>query len=134
MANTPCKPFNSNTKIWIPNRNSFFYPDAAVACGEIDTDKKYGILNNPTVIFEVLSASTEIFDKGQKFAFYRTLPSLKEYILISQEAYYIETFYLKTNQTWEYQAFAAIDTPLQIKSLGIEIPMKDIYRYVEISN
>ncbi|MFY7788188.1 MAG: Uma2 family endonuclease [Thermoflexibacteraceae bacterium] len=133
LANTPCKPFNSNTKVWIPQRQSFFYPDAAVACGDIDTNKKYGILNNPTVIFEVLSESTEVFDKGQKFAFYRTLPSLKEYILIAQDAYYIETFYLKTNQTWEYEAFAGADTLLKIKALHIEIPMKDIYRYVEIA-
>jgi Uma2 family endonuclease len=132
LANTPCKPFNSNTKIWIPTRNSFFYPDAAVACGEIDTNKKSGILNNPTVIFEVLSESTEIFDKGQKFAFYRTLPSLQEYVLISQDAYYIETYYLQANQNWEYQVFTGIDNTLKIKSLQIEIPMKDVYRYVEI--
>ncbi len=132
LVNTPCKPFTSNTKIWIPLRQSFFYPDAAVACGEIDTDKKNGVLNNPVVIFEVLSPSTEVFDKGQKFAFYRTLPSFKEYVVIAQDAYYIETFYLQANGNWEYQAFVGLDSNLKIKALNIEIPMKDVYRYVQI--
>jgi Uma2 family endonuclease len=132
LENKPCKPFNSNTKIWIPERNSFFYPDAAVACGEINTQKSNGILHNPTLIVEVLSESTEIFDKGRKFAFYRTLPSFKEYILISQDDYFIETYFLKDNNIWEFEVFVGKDNHLTIKSLDIKVALVDIYRYVNI--
>lgn len=132
LVGKPCKPFNSNTKIWIPERNSFFYPNAAVACGEISTQKSNGILHNPTLLIEVLSDSTASFDKGQKFSFYRTLPSLKEYILISQDAYFIETFFKKTDKIWEYEVFEGLDTILQIKSLEITIAFEDIYRYVRL--
>ncbi len=130
LQHKPCKPFNSNTKIWIPERNSFFYPDAAVACDEISTQKTNGILHNPTLLIEVLSDSTASFDKGQKFSFYRTLPSLKEYILISQDAYFIETFFKKTDTIWEYEVFEGLDNILKIKSLDITIAFEDIYRYV----
>jgi Uma2 family endonuclease len=134
LKNKPCKPFNSNTKIWIPAKNSFFYPDAAVACGEISTQKSNGILHNPTLLVEVLSDSTSIFDKGQKFIFYRTLPSLKEYILISQDSYFIET-YFRANENediWEYQVFEGLDKALLIKSLQLTIAFEDIYRYVSL--
>jgi Uma2 family endonuclease len=134
LKNKPCKPFNSNTKIWIPEKNSFFYPDAAVACGEISTQKSNGILHNPTLLVEVLSDSTSIFDKGQKFIFYRTLPSLKEYILIAQDSYFIET-YFKRNEienVWEYEVFEGLDKTLKIKSLEIAITFEDIYRYVSL--
>ncbi len=132
LQGKPCKPFNNNVKIWIPEHNSFFYPDAAVACGEIDINKKNGILNNPTVIFEILSSSTEAFDRGRKFDFYRTLPSLKEYILIRQDAYHVESFLIIDKNRWDTILFEGIDNELTIRSLDLKIAMKDLYRYVEI--
>jgi Uma2 family endonuclease len=132
LEKTTCRPFTSNTKIWIPQRNSFFYPDAAIACGEFDIDKKNGILHNPTVIFEILSDSTEIFDRGRKFDFYRTLPSLQEYVLMSQAAYRVECFLIMDKNSWHTTLFEGIDNEVLIRSLDLKIQMKELYRYVEL--
>jgi Uma2 family endonuclease len=132
LEKTPCRPFTSNTKIWIPQRNSFFYPDAAIACGEFDIDKKNGILHNPTVVFEILSDSTEIFDRGRKFDFYRTLPSLKEYVLISQATYRVECFLIMDKNSWHTTLFEGFYDEVLIRSLNLKIPMKELYRYVEL--
>ncbi len=133
LQKTPCRPFTTNTKIWIPQRNSFFYPDAAIACGDLDIDKKNGILHNPTVIFEILSDSTEAFDRGQKFDFYRTLPSLKEYILLRQDAYSVASFLIIDKNSWHTTLFEGIDKEVVIRSLDLKIQMKDLYRYVELA-
>ncbi len=132
LEKTPCRPFTSNTKVWIPQRNSFFYPDAAIACGDLDIDKKNGILHNPTVIFEILSDSTEAFDRGRKFDFYRTLPSLKEYVLISQAAYRVECFLIMDKNSWYTTLFEGIDNEVIIKSLDLKIQLKELYRYVDL--
>ena len=78
-----CRPFGSDLRVHIPKNTLYTYPDISIICGEIETtDDKFDTATNPSVIIEILSASTKNYDKGQKFSLYREIECLKEYILI----------------------------------------------------
>lgn len=85
LENRPCQLIGSTVRVRIPNSIRYAYPDLIVACGVLEfEDKKRDTLLNPTVLIEILSPSTEGFDRGEKFALYRTIPSFQEYVLVSR--------------------------------------------------
>lgn len=122
----PCESFSSENKLYIPSEDRAFYPDAMVIC---ENDKENGrahYLTNPTVIIEVLSDSTEIYDRTDKFRYYRKIPTLREYILISQKTADVEV-YKKVSDLWHTRFITGLEEKLYIKILDIEISLKDIY-------
>ena len=114
-----------------PNpRDSYFYPDVVVVCGEPQfEDEAFDTLLNPIVIVEVLSPSTEAYDRGEKFRRYQQLASLKEYVLVSQDKVWVEHHRLHGAQ-WILSHYRTLEEVLPLPSIGCEVPLRDIYTRV----
>jgi Uma2 family endonuclease len=132
LRGSPCGPFGSDSRIKVSSR-AYVYPDVSVVCGKQQTAGEYSdILIQPLAIFEVLSPSTEKYDRGLKFQLYRTIDSLKEYILVNQEQVRIERFTRQPDGTWSLHDYLRPDDELKIDSIGVAIPLRRIYDQVEI--
>lgn len=128
----PCRTYNSDLKIAISERK-FLYPDASVVCGKVETfpNMPQGI-KNPLLLVEVLSDSTENYDRGSKFQAYQQLDSLQEYLLISQDKVLVEVFFKPKNTAfWYYQAYKNLNEIIELKSIDAEISLADIYYGLE---
>lgn len=128
LSGKTCKPFNSDQRIHIPANSLFTYPDISVVCGEIITldDDEFNILN-PTVLIEVLSASTRNYDKGDKFKLYRDIDTLKEYIVVDSESVSVEAFRLNEKGHWELEEYKLLISSLHIPVIEQSIPLAAIY-------
>lgn len=123
--------FPSDVKVHISETNRTFYPDTSIVCGEYKkSEKDQHAITNPVLILEVLSESTAAFDRGEKFTHYRQIPSLREYILISQNVAVVDTYYRTDNGTWEIQTITGLSEIVHLKSVDSKIAMEDIYRLV----
>lgn len=127
-----CQVFPSDLKVRISNPTSFFYPDVSVVCGKAELDGvERDVVLNPIVIFEVLSDRTAGYDRGPKFAAYRSIESLQEYVLVSQETYLVERF-RREGDHWIFTPIQGREGSLKLDSLDVEIPLSEIYYQVEI--
>lgn len=123
----PCDVFQSDMRVQVSER-TYFYPDVVVVCGAAQfKDKKEDTLLNPTVIFEVLSLSTKDFDRGEKFQQYRTLPSLRDYVLISQTKMLVEHYSRQEDKSWVLRDFSAPEDVLVLASIDCTLRLQDIY-------
>jgi len=123
-----CKVRNSDAKVGITEDGPFVYPDVSVSCDERDrTAQKFSLY--PCVIVEVLSSSTEAYDRGGKFALYRRIESLREYILVSSESKTVEMFRKAENGEWSFAAYGVGDEVV-VESVGISIAVEAIYEDV----
>lgn len=128
-----CQPYGSDMRIHIPENSLFTYPDISIICGDIllsDEDKDTAI--QPTVLIEILSPSTKDYDRGGKFKLYRDIPTLKEFILIDSETIDVEVFRINTNAHWELEEYKTLAETLRISSVGIVIPLSEIYEGTKI--
>jgi Uma2 family endonuclease len=108
----------------------YTYPDIAVVCEPPQfEDEDMDTLLNPTLIIEVLSPSTEAYDRGAKFGYYRTLPSLQEYVLVAQDQPLVEQF-VREGERWVLIATTDPAAVLQLSSIGCELPVAEVYRKV----
>jgi Uma2 family endonuclease len=120
----------------LPRRGSrkglFSYPDLVVICGEPQFhDEHTDVVLNPTVIIEVLSESTESFDRGEKFLRYQLWsPTLSDYLLVSQAWPAIEHFIRQPNGSWSYHLYSGLDQRLMINSINCELRLPDVYERV----
>lgn len=126
-----CRVFSSDLRVHVEAFGLYTYPDVSVVCGEVETTEDGLSLLNPTLLVEVLSPSTEPYDRGQKFRFYRGIPSLREYVLVAQERRSIEVFRRNEENRWTlYEpedgaiALASVDAVLQLDAVyaGVELP------------
>ena len=126
--------FNSDIRIHLPAVGRAVMPDAAVVTGvaEFSIEKPVGLLLNPTLIVEVLSESTENYDRSEKFKLYRTLPSLEEYVLVSQDQARMETFVKKDGKWFLHEDVDGLDASVELTTLGASIALSDIYRNVPL--
>lgn len=130
---TPCIVYSSDVKVRISTTNRTFYPDLSVICDKPETsDLDQHALTNPQLLIEVLSKNTAVFDRGAKFTHYRQLTSLREYVLIGQDEIMVDTYYRTDNGTWEIESYQSLDQAVILKSLGVEVEMKEVYRMVEM--
>jgi len=90
------------------------------------------VITNPVLIIEVLSPGTEAFDRGKKFEFYRTIPSLKEYVLVSQDKPKIETYFRSDLNNWEYTVISGIEKTVVFRSIDYEVKLEEIYYKTEL--
>lgn len=126
-----CATFTSDVKVLIGATNRTYYPDASIVCGPYQrSPKDPNALTNPILILEVLSESKMAFDRGAKFAHYRQIPSLREYVLISQTEAMVDTYYRTDDGTWEIQTITGLSATVVLKSLQCEVQMAEIYRLV----
>lgn len=132
LRGKPCKPFDADLRVRVPKNSLITYPDASVVCGkpEIDKQDRHAI-NNPTVIFEVVSPNTEHYDRGAKFRLYKELPSLREYVLISQDEPVVEVFRRADDQEWVHSAFTGLKAMSVLQSIAVKLPLAALYEDVE---
>jgi Uma2 family endonuclease len=136
LAGTPCQPLNSDLRVRALRNRRYCYPDVTVVCGPpaFDPPDKRVTVVNPKVVFEVLSPSTELNDRGEKFTRYRQAESLQEYLLVAQNRPQVEPFYLGANGVWSIgQVIDGLDGVVHLGSLGIDLPLAEIYERVTFS-
>ncbi|MCY7333352.1 MAG: Uma2 family endonuclease [Pseudanabaena sp. CAN_BIN31] len=131
LRDTQFVTINSELRLWIPEYRCGVYPDAMIFDGrpQLNGDRKDEVLN-PLLIVEVLSPSTEEYDRTDKFQMYRSISSFSEYLLIRQNKVFVER-YSKQEQFWTYSAFDSLDQSILLDSVNVEIAIADIYRGIE---
>ncbi len=128
-----CVVANSDLRVGISTDGPFFYPDASVCCGEPQLSDDYkDTLLNPSVVFEILSDSTEAFDRGKKIAAYRRIASLREYILVSQTEPSVERYSRNLEGQWTLTEFSGIGAVCTLPSISCDISLADLYRNVPV--
>jgi len=134
LLDSACNAFPSDVRVVIEAADMATYPGLSIVCGEPRQSKsfKHSVVN-PTVLFEVLSPSTERYDRVTKFDQYRKLESLREYVLISQESMSVDLYRLE-NGHWTFYPMRGADALLSLASADIEIPLSDIYRGVNFED
>ena len=129
-----CQVATSDMRVKVTQIDSYFYPDVVVVCGEPRAeDDTFDTLLNPTVVVEVLSPSTEVYDKGEKFEHYQQIASLKEYVLISQDKIRVE-HYRRQETEWLQTEFQGLEDVLSLLSISCELRLQDVYRRVEVAS
>lgn len=130
LTDAPCEVYAADMRVKVSDTGDYTYPDVVVACGEIAfEDAELDTLLTPTVIVEVLSPSTEGYDRGIKFERYRRIPSLQEYLMVAQDRILVE-HYVRQGHAWQYTAYDALEQSLRLPSIACALPLKDIYRKV----
>jgi Uma2 family endonuclease len=125
-----CKVYPSDMRVKIDAR-TYTYPDIMVVCGDAKlADNVFDTLLNPMVIIEVLSSSTEAYDRGEKFRNYRKLASLKEYILVSQDSHHIDHYMLQDNGMWSFTDAEGPDATIELSSISCTLALTDVYEQV----
>jgi Uma2 family endonuclease len=134
LKKKPCEVYSSDMRIRIPNANIYTYADLTVACGEPKfEDAQVDTLLNPNVIVEVLSKSTASYDRSQKFAFYRTIESLTDYLLVSQDTFHVEHYTRQPDNRWMLADFRSPEDVLQLDSVQCSLALGEIYDKVSLS-
>ncbi|PPT04863.1 hypothetical protein CKA32_003842 [Geitlerinema sp. FC II] len=123
-----CQTYSLSMKVRIETHNRFYYPDLLVTCDSHDRDIRY-YKQHPKLIVEILSESTESFDRGDKFQHYRQLESLEEYILVSQTHPAVDVFRRTGDRTWEFQPYTVGET-VRFASLELDCAIATIYEDV----
>jgi len=131
LRDRDCVAYSSDQRVKVSASGLYTYPDVTIVCGEpeFDDDKKDTLLN-PMVLIEVLSPTTEDYDRGGKFKHYRTLSSLQEYVLISQDEALVEHYVRNENQ-WVFSEIDSLAETLVLPSLDCELPLAEIYLKVQ---
>jgi Uma2 family endonuclease len=129
VANKDCTAFESNMKLDIPKFNLFVYPDVMAVCGDIEFfENRTDTIRNPILVIEVASPGTQSFDRIQKFAYYRSVPSVKEYVLVSQDEPLIETYYKQNEKIWIYTVARGFEDTITFRTIECELELREIYR------
>ena len=128
LLNRGCNIYPSDMRVKIKKIGKYTYPDVVVTCGkELFEDDYVDILLNPVVIFEILSHSTEAYDRGKKFQHYQFIESLAEYVLITQDAIRVEQYVRQSDRTWMYNEYQNLDDVVKLESVGCELPLRELY-------
>ncbi len=131
-SESDCEIMYADMRVKNERTGSYFYPDILATCHSPKfEDNEFDTLMNPQVVIEILSKSTESFDRGAKFREYQRLESLKEYVLISQDKMYVERYTRSGDSTWEYCSASLPDDILALSSIDVQILLSDVYAKVE---
>lgn len=127
----PCRGYVNDMRVKVSPTGLYTYPDVIVVCGEPRfEDEQFDTLLNPKVIIEVLSESTEKYDRGDKFAHYQTLESLTDYLLVAQNQPYIEHFQRQADGAWRYSAAQGLEAEIDIPAIGCVLRLAEVYERV----
>lgn len=131
LRGRPCTTHLTDLRLSVPDTRLYTYPDALVICGEPTfVDDQFDTVTNPIALFEILSPSTEAYDRGAKFAHYRRLESLQYYVLISQTEPLVECYERQAGNTWLLTEFRGLEAVLTLPTLAVEIPLTDLYERI----
>lgn len=128
LRGKPCEIYNNDMRVKVSETGMYTYPDIVAACGEPEfDDAEMDTLLNPVLIIEVLSESTEAYDRGAKFLHYRNLPSLQDYLLVAQSEYRIEHYVRQAGNRWLLTEYRNIEEALTLTSVDCELRLRDLY-------
>lgn len=128
LKNKDCETYMSEMRVFIPSVRLYTYPDIVVVCGEPKfVDDEFDTLTNPLLLIEILSDSTESYDRGQKFKNYRSIDSLREYVLISQRSPSIEKYVKHGDGFWMLSDAAGLDSSITLESIDCRLSLADVY-------
>ena len=132
LKGRPCIVHGSDMRVRVSPTGLYTYPDVVVVCGKARfEDKHTDTLLNPFVLVEVISPSTEAYDRGTKFAHYRTLESLTDYVLVSQDRPLIEHYTRQPDNLWLLTAYEGLEAVAPFPSIACELPLLEVYDKVE---
>jgi Uma2 family endonuclease len=133
LRRKPCRVYPSDMRIKVLRTGLNTYPDVVVVCGQPQfTDVVRDTLTNPTIIIEILSASTERYDRGLKFENYRTIETLRDYLLIAQDHYHIEHYVQQANNQWLLTEATQLEEAIDLQSIECTLRLEDVYGKVDI--
>ena len=131
LRSSPCAVLPSDLRVWIEVSRRYVYPDVTVVCGEPElTDADPEALVNPTLLVEVLSDTTESYDRGEKFEHYRALGSFAEYVLLSQDRPHCEHYVLQPDKSWIFTEERQLDAVIPLTTIGCELALQEAYARV----
>lgn len=132
LRGRPCKVYSADMRVKVTATHLYASPDIAVVCGDAQFgDEQLDTLLNPTCLIEVLSRSTERYDRGKKFQHYRELGSLQEYILIAQDNPRIERYLRQDDGGWKLTDAKGLEAQLELTSIGCTLALAEVYEQVE---
>jgi Uma2 family endonuclease len=134
LKGSPCRPYGSDLRVRLAPLSRCVYPDVTVICGPLQydpDDRSRHAVVNPTLVVEVLSPSTEAYDRGAKFKDYRQVNSLQEYVLVSQHAPLIEVFFRQPDGTWRFTPVSGVESDAHLRSIQVDLPLAEVYAGVE---
>jgi len=135
LEGRPCSVFTNNMQIKVPAAPPYRYADGSVVCGNVEVEEFNGndLLVNPLVIWEVLSPSTEAFDRGDKFTYYKSIVSFKEYLVIAQHRPHVTHFVKQDNGQWDYDELNEISGNIHLPTIDCVLTLSEIYKSVNLS-
>lgn len=123
-----CRNYSNEMRVWVPKTRLYTYPDIVVACGEPEfLDNEFDTLLNPVLIIEILSESTESYDRGEKFQSYRSIPTLKEYLLVAQYRPHLEKYVKHGDGFWMLSEAPGLDSSITLESIDCPLALVDVY-------
>ena len=127
-----CDVYGSDLRIHIPSNTLYTYPDALIVCGEPElVDEEFDTVLNPVVIVEVLSTSTQDYDRNEKFMLYRSIETLREYILIDSLSVTVEHHLKQIDDNWKLTKYSSLSDAFLITSINYTLPLNELYRDVK---
>jgi len=127
-----CRVFSADMRIKVPSAPPYRYADFSALCGKAQFEEIGGVaaLTNPQLLIEVLSPSTEAYDRGDKFTHYKSIPALHEYLLVAQHRTHVTQFTKQDDGSWKYDELNDLTSTVKVASLNCELPLDEIYRGV----
>ncbi len=129
-----CRVYNSDLNVWLAETNMFAYPDVTVVCGDVVYGPARQAISNPLIIVEVLSPSTESYDRGAKAAHYRRSETLREYVFVSQSEPAIERFTRDTEGKWYVTDARGIDAVMELTAVSTTLKLSEVYANIEFKS
>ncbi len=129
LRGTPCRTYISDMKLQVEQMDAYYYPDVMVSCDKGD-QRAEQFLTQPSLIIEVLSDSTEAYDRGDKFAAYRKISSLKEYVLVDIKNRRVECFVRTADNDWLFHDYSS-ESVCRFSSVEVDVPLTDIFEDIE---
>lgn len=134
LGDGPYNVYSNDLRLTTGSRQLFTYPDVIVTCGnEQFIDNQFDTLENPIVIIEVLSKSTQKYDRGEKFTYYKTLASLMDYLLVAQDEIRIEHWTQVPRAGWSRSEVTDPTADIQLTSIEVSLPVHEVYRKIDFS-
>ena len=132
LDGSDCEVFSNDMRVKVPSTGLYTYPDIVVTCEEPTfEDNEFDTLLNPQVVIEVLSDSTEAYDRGKKFAQFRELDSLQSYVLISQKEPRVEVFTRHESGDWMMRDAVGMESTIELSAINVTLQLKDVFKRVE---
>jgi Uma2 family endonuclease len=134
LRKKPCEVYPSHMRVFIPTTGLYTYPDVVAVCGEprFAPDDYLDNLLNPTFLAEILSPSTEAYDRGRKFEQYQTVESLREYLLVAQDRMHVDLYTRQADRTWLLRSGTRPEDTIEVQSIGCRVLLADLYEKVTL--